>query len=57
MGGRNGYGAKLANVFSNTFIVEAADGENRKKFKMTWKDNMSRHCEPEIESYSGKDFV
>lgn len=41
VGGRNGYGAKLANVFSDKFIVECGDSENKKKFKMTWKKNMS----------------
>lgn len=25
-GGRNGYGAKLANIYSNEFIVETCDG-------------------------------
>ena len=27
VGGRNGFGAKLANIFSTKFIVETADGE------------------------------
>lgn len=27
-GGRNGYGAKLANIFSTKFKVETADGKN-----------------------------
>lgn len=27
-GGRNGYGAKLANIFSSKFIVECEDAEN-----------------------------
>jgi DNA topoisomerase-2 len=57
VGGRNGYGAKLANVFSNKFIVECGDSENKKKFKMVWKDNMKVHDEGEITPYSGKDFV
>src|SRR5947209_4424756 len=30
-GGRNGYGAKLANIFSTKFIVETADKESGKK--------------------------
>jgi len=40
-GGRNGYGAKLANIFSKKFVVEAADCQNRKKFRMEWTNNMS----------------
>lgn len=32
-GGRNGYGAKLTNIFSTEFIVETADGRRLKKYK------------------------
>jgi len=41
-GGKNGYGAKLANIFSTEFTLETIDEERKKKFKMTWKDNMSK---------------
>lgn len=57
VGGRNGYGAKLANVFSDKFIVECGDSVNKKKFKMTWKNNMKMHDEGEISPYTGKDYV
>jgi DNA topoisomerase-2 len=29
-GGRNGYGAKLTNIFSKKFTVETADSKNKK---------------------------
>ena len=32
-GGRNGYGAKLCNIFSRQFVVETADKTSGKKFK------------------------
>lgn len=32
-GGRNGYGARLANIFSTEFVVEIADGKRQKKYK------------------------
>jgi DNA topoisomerase II len=32
-GGRNGYGAKLTNIFSAEFIIETADGRRQKKYK------------------------
>lgn len=32
-GGRNGYGAKLCNIFSNKFVVETASKEYKKNFK------------------------
>ncbi len=41
-GGRNGYGAKLCNVFSTKFIVETADKKAKKSFKQTWASNMSK---------------
>lgn len=57
-GGRNGYGAKLTNVFSKRFIVEAADSDNQKKFTMEWKNNMSTHSDAKIEKFSTKqDFT
>ena len=37
-GGRNGFGAKLCNIFSNKFVVETACGENGKKFKQVGID-------------------
>lgn len=39
-GGRNGYGAKLANVFSTMFVVETNDSDNQKRFRMEWRNNM-----------------
>ena len=50
-GGRNGFGAKLTNVFSKLFIVETADKKVKKKFKIEYSDNMTKHKEPEIEKY------
>ena len=32
-GGRNGYGAKLANIFSTKFIIHTADSSNGKIYK------------------------
>lgn len=40
-GGRNGYGAKLANVFSTEFIVECVDTEHELYFHQVFRDNMS----------------
>jgi len=42
--GKNGYGAKLCNVFSKKFIVDNCDG--KKKFKQITKDNMKKIGEP-----------
>ena len=56
-GGRNGFGAKLTNVFSKLFIVETADKKVKKKFKIEYSDNMTKHKEAEIEKYEGEDFT
>lgn len=32
-GGRNGYGAKLANIFSTEFTIETADGNRLRRYK------------------------
>ena len=40
-GGRNGYGSKLANIFSTKFIIEIVDAKRHKKFIQVWKNNMS----------------
>jgi DNA topoisomerase-2 len=32
-GGRNGFGAKLANIFSTKFVLETADSKKRKFYK------------------------
>lgn len=45
VGGRNGYGAKLANIFSKKFIVECGDSGSGRKFRMTWTNNMTQHGE------------
>ena len=56
-GGRNGFGAKLTNVFSKLFIVETADKKVKKKYKIEYTDNMTKHKEAEIVQYEGEDFT
>ena len=56
-GGRNGYGAKLTNIFSKTFIVETANQDKGKKYKQKFYDNMLKFDKPEIKDYSGEDFT
>jgi DNA topoisomerase-2 len=56
-GGRNGYGAKLTNVFSKKFIVETADRSVKKKFTQEYANNMSEKGKPKIVDYAGADFT
>ena len=44
-GGRNGYGAKLTNIFSREFTVTTCDG--RRSYSQTFRDNM-KTIEPPI---------
>ena len=58
VGGKNGYGAKLVNVFSHEFKVEvrstAGDGQ---KYTQVWTDHMSTCGKPSIKKDKGKGFV
>lgn len=54
-GGRNGYGAKLANIFSTEFIIETCDGSRQKRYKQVFNDNMSKKGSPKITSCKAKD--
>ena len=49
-GGRNGYGAKLANVFSTQFEVECVSTESGKFFKQMFRNNMSTRDTPVVKN-------
>ena len=51
-GGKNGYGAKLSNIFSTKFIVETNDGNN--KYVQICSDNMTKIGKPKITSAKTK---
>ena len=56
VGGKNGYGAKLVNVFSNTFTVDVQTPGH--KYSQIWTDHMSKCGKPSIKSSkSSKGFV
>jgi DNA topoisomerase-2 len=40
VGGKNGYGAKLTNIFSHTFTVETRSPKHGLKYTQTWRDHM-----------------
>ena len=56
-GGRNGYGAKLCNIFSTEFTVETADARQKKKYKQTWTENMSKMGKAKITDHKGDDYT
>ena len=53
-GGRNGYGAKLTNIYSKEFEIKVDDPETRKSYHQVWRDNMRVCAEPKIKSFAGK---
>ena len=56
-GGRNGYGAKLTNVFSKKFIIETVDKQVKKKFTQVFEDNMSKKSPPKVEDCSEDSYT
>ncbi|ETE62166.1 DNA topoisomerase 2-beta, partial [Ophiophagus hannah] len=56
-GGRNGYGAKLCNIFSTKFTVETACKEYKHSFKQTWMNNMMKTSDPKIKHFEGDDYT
>jgi DNA topoisomerase II len=56
-GGKNGYGAKLANIFSTEFIVETVDTKQKLKYRQIFRKNMSEKEEPVITSYTGDSYT
>ena len=57
-GGRNGYGAKLANIFSSKFVVETNDSAHGLRLRQVFRDNMGTKEEPVLSMASSKgDFT
>ena len=52
VGGRNGYGAKLANVYSKLFSVSIKDPVNKKKYSQIWENNMTKCNKPKISNHT-----
>lgn len=50
-GGRNGYGAKLCNIFSTEFTVHTADKKNGYEYTQIWRNNMSDVGKAKIVKY------
>lgn len=53
-GGRNGYGAKLCNIFSTEFTVHTADMSHGKEYTQVWRNNMSEVGKPKILNFKKK---
>ena len=56
-GGRNGFGAKLANIFSKQFVLETGDSSSKRVYKQTFKNNMSVTQQPVIEKQVTQNYT
>ncbi|KAL9599418.1 MAG: hypothetical protein Q9219_003855 [cf. Caloplaca sp. 3 TL-2023] len=56
-GGRNGYGAKLCNIFSTSFTLDTADSKTKLRYKQTWTNNMGTMGKASITPNKGDDFT
>lgn len=57
VGGKNGYGAKLTNIYSKKFIVELVDHKSKNKYVQVFEDNMTKTGAPKITKNSGKPYT
>jgi DNA topoisomerase-2 len=57
VGGRNGYGSKLTNIFSDKFIVETVDENRGEIYKQINEKNMTVINKPVIKPYKGEPFT
>jgi DNA topoisomerase-2 len=53
VGGRNGYGAKLANIYSSDFSIAIKDHESKQTYTQKWSKNMTVCDPPKIKKHSG----
>ena len=57
VGGKNGYGAKLTNIFSQNFKIETVDRIRKKKYTQLFRGNMKIINKPKITDYNGKPYT
>ena len=57
VGGKNGYGVKLVNIFSKKFELTIVDGKRELKYNQTFEDNMSKIGTPTVKACKTKSYV
>ena len=57
IGGKNGYGAKLAALFSHEFTIETVDYNTHKKYIQTYRDNLNQIEEAQITDFKGMPYT
>ena len=57
VGGKNGYGVKLVNIFAKKFVLTIVDAVRGLKYVQTFEDNMTKVSNPKVTSCKTKPFV
>lgn len=57
VGGKNGYGVKLVNIFAKKLVVTVVDSKRSLKYTQIFEDNMSKIHEPIIKTSKVKSYV
>ncbi len=57
VGGKNGFGAKLCNIYSTEFLIETTDTQNCMYYSQTFENNMYKVNKPIIKSTKKKGFT
>ena len=57
VGGKNGYGAKLTNIFSTYFKLETVDHVRQKKYVQEFSENMKESKRPKISDFTRKPYT
>jgi len=52
VGGRNGYGSKLCNIYSDQFSIKIKDPVNKLVYTQKWNANMSKRNDAKIKPYA-----
>ena len=56
-GGKNGYGAKLVNIFSTFFKIETVDKKNKLRYTQIFRNMMTEKEPPIIEPFKGAPYT
>jgi DNA topoisomerase-2 len=57
VGGKNGYGVKLVNIFASQLTVTVVDGKRQQKYVQVFQDNMTKIGKPLIKACKTKPYV
>lgn len=57
VGGKNGFGGKVTNIYSKAFTVETVDSARKLKYVQHFKNNMYEKGEPKITSTNEKSYT